>query len=166
MLNNSIWRTHWAFRFCAGSVTPRTVRTNYSAKRVHEVINGMIERYQQEGHDKKFSLISLLLRAKRACWARTRLASDMMRREMKPLSCSWLVTKLPQTLWHGPGICWINIRRQWRGCKQKSTEYDGRTPTLQDVDELHYTRAVFDHCACTHLYLCSAVQEYRSDQRV
>ena len=124
----------------------RTVRTNYSAKRVHEVINGMIERYQQEGHDKKFSLISLLLEGKTGVLGKDQacpLGHDAARNEAIVMFMAGHETTANSMAW-----AWYLLDKYPGAMARVQAEVDrvldGRTPTLQYVDELHYTRAVFE----------------------
>ena len=147
----------------------RTVRTNYSAKRVHEVINGMIERYQQEGHDKKFSLISLLLEGKTGVLGKDQacpLGHDAARNEAIVMFMAGHETTANSMAW-----AWYLLDKYPEAMARVQAEVDrvldGRTPTLQDVDELH-TRAVFKITALvpTCTFAQPSSKEYRSDQRV
>jgi len=124
----------------------RGARTGYSAKRVHEVIDGIIERYQREGHDKKFSLISLLLEGKTGVLGKDHgcpLGHDAARNEAIVMFMAGHETTANSLAW-----TWYLLDKYPEAMAKVQAEVDsvlnGRSPTLKDVDQLHYTRAVFE----------------------
>ena len=124
----------------------RGLRTRYAAKRVHGVIDGIIERYQKEGHDKKFSLISLLLDGNTGVVGKDRkntLGLDAARNEAIVMFMAGHETTANSLAW-----AWYLLDKHPQAMAQIQKEVDsvlnGRSPTLQDVGELHFTRAVFE----------------------
>jgi len=125
----------------------RQWRTRRSAAEVHEVIDRMIERYGREGDGhSSFSLISLLLegdRSGRTPQSACPIGHDGARNEAIVMFMAGHETTANSLAW-----AWYLLDRYPWAMQRLQQELDevleGRTPTLADVDNLHYTRAVFE----------------------
>jgi cytochrome P450 len=124
----------------------RDISIRRSAGRVHQVIDEIIDRYRRESHGDKFNLISLLLEGHSgrpgqagAC----PLGEQAARNEAIVMFMAGHETTANALSW-----TWYLLDRYPEALGKLQQELDdvlqGRPPSLQDVDRLPYTRAVFE----------------------
>lgn len=124
----------------------RSLRTRTSAERVHAVIDEIIERSHNVNDPERFSLISMLLSGHtgpldkdiacplgRAAARNEAIVMFMAGHETTANSLSW---------------CWYLLDKYPASMRRMQQEIadvlQGRLPTLEDIDKLVYTRAVFE----------------------
>lgn len=123
----------------------RDLNIKTSARRVHKVIDAIIERYQREGSHHKFSLISLLLEGRtdsgkvQGC----PLGEEAARNEAIVMFMAGHETTANALSW-----TWYLLDRYPDAMRRMQDEIDevlqGHAPTLKDVGRLTFTRAVFE----------------------
>ncbi|MBR9909016.1 MAG: cytochrome P450 [Gammaproteobacteria bacterium] len=124
----------------------REAQARLSAQQVHGVINDIIARYQQDDKRQRFSLISLLLEGKMhkpgvadVC----PLGAEAARNEAIVMFMAGHETTANALAW-----AWYLLDHSPAAMAKLQAELDqvlgGRHPTLEDVDNLPYTRAVFE----------------------
>jgi cytochrome P450 len=124
----------------------RHARTMYSAKKVHEIIDRIIERDKDQGENARFTLISLLLDGKTGKPGASNvcpLTTTAARNEAIVMFMAGHETTANSLAW-----TWYLLDHCSDAMEKLHEELDrvlaGRIPTLEDVDKLHYTRAVFE----------------------
>jgi len=123
----------------------RTYKTNLSAEAVHKVIDEIIER-SSALDEEKFSLISIFLTGKTGTSAKDHacpLGETAARNEAIVMFMAGHETTANSLAW-----CWYLLDKYPEAMKKVHKEVDdvlkGNLPTLEDIEKLQYTRAVFE----------------------
>jgi len=123
----------------------RTYKTRLSAERVHKVIDDIIER-SSALDEEKFSLISMFLTGKTGTSVKDHacpLSKTAARNEAIVMFMAGHETTANSLAW-----CWYLLDKYPEAMEKVQQEVDevlaGRLPTLEDIEKLYYTRAVFE----------------------
>ncbi len=124
----------------------RTLKTRYSAERVHKVIDEIIARSSREQASGKFSLISMFLTGHTGGVGKDHacpLSLDAARNESIVMFMAGHETTANALAW-----TWYLLDKFPAAMQRMQQEIDevlqGRQPSLEDIDKLHFTRAVFE----------------------
>ncbi|MFG6179151.1 cytochrome P450 [Halomonas sp. THAF12] len=124
----------------------RKARTRYSAQQVHEVIDRIIERRAAPSGERRFSLVASFMEQMEGSAAEAAacpFARQAVRNEAIVMFMAGHETTANSLAWS-----WYLLDHDREAMARLQQELDqvlgGRTPTFDDVDDLPYTRAVFE----------------------
>jgi len=124
----------------------RTYKAAYSAEKVHKVIDDIIERHRDDGDKDKFSLISMFLTGNKGKLGKDHgcpLDAIAARNEAIVMFMAGHETTANSLAWS-----WYLLDKYPEAMEKVQKELDevlsGQLPTLDDIEKLHYTRAVFE----------------------